>query len=546
MKGLNVGVLFMDYFKHRKGDLLLYLLLALAYPLGGIVAPHYYGKLIDEIVNKNIKKSTLVYIVVTWSIYIIGMYLLTCLDNKVIPDFRSYLYKHIARFVFDAYKQNYMSLKIGEIISKVSKLPFLILEVFYQLKNNYLPLVYMVTFAVLYFGSMNKKLGLLVVFMVFMFSLVMYMSLKNCMDFCISSESSNDETNEELQDILENMLNVYTSDNIVSELDGIDIKDVNSKDHFKKCMNCASKYKTSFSVLHLVFFFIIAKYVYDLYKKNKLTLPQVNSIFIVLLYLLSYLDTALQYSQDTLSYVGSIIDIQNYLDRVNSEIKSDEFYVDKMNENLYTEPVNGLNGEIEFRDVSVCFRHKCVLENFSYIISPKSKVAITGQVGKGKSTLLKLILKLYSPVNGSILIDGKNLPYNVIRQNVSYIQQSPILFNRKLYENITYGTGKTKQDVIEIMNKYSLNEVFGSHTLDSDVGKGGNNLSGGQKQMVIVLRAILKMSPIILLDEPTTSLNKDLKMKMMNLLFDVFKDSTVIMVTHDDEVIPMFSTVIKL
>lgn len=546
MKGLNVGVLFMDYFRHRKGDVLLYLSLALAYPLGGIVAPHYYGKLIDEIVNKNIKKGTLVSIVVTWSIYIIGMYLLTCLDNKVIPDFRSYLYKHIARFVFDAYKQNYTSLKIGEIISKVSKLPFLILELFYQLKNNYVPLVYMVMFAVLYFGSMNKKLGLLVVFMVLIFGLVMYMSLKNCMDFCISSESSNDETNEELQDILENMLNVYTSDNIVNELDGIDIKDVNSKDHFKKCMNCASKYKTSFSVLHLVFFFTIAKYVYDLYKKNKLTLPQVNSIFIVLLYLLSYLDSALQYSQDTLSYLGSIIDIQNYLDRVNDQIKSDEFYVSKMNENLYTEAVNGLNGEVEFRDITVCFRDKCVLENFSYIISPKAKVAITGQVGKGKSTLLKLILKLYSPVNGSILIDGKNLPYNVIRQNVSYIQQSPILFNRKLYENITYGTGKSKEDVIEIMNKYGLNDVFGSHTLDSDVGKGGNNLSGGQKQMVIVLRAILKMSPIILLDEPTTSLNKELKMKMMNLVFTVFKDSTVIMVTHDDDVIQMFSTVIKL
>jgi ABC-type bacteriocin/lantibiotic exporter with double-glycine peptidase domain len=96
------------------------------------------------------------------------------------------------------------------------------------------------------------------------------------------------------------------------------------------------------------------------------------------------------------------------------------------------------------------------------------------------------------------------------------------------------------------MNKYGLDGVFGSHTLDSDVGKGGNNLSGGQKQMVIVLRAILKRSKIILLDEPTTSLNKDLKNKMMELLFTVFKDSTVVMVTHDEDVIPMFNTVLKL
>jgi ABC-type bacteriocin/lantibiotic exporter with double-glycine peptidase domain len=393
MKGLNVRSLFTDYFSHRKGDVFLYLMLALVYPLGNIVAPHYYGKLIDEIVHKSIKNQTVKYIVVTWVVYIIGVYLMTRLDNKVIPDFRSYLYKNIASFVFDAYKENYTTLKIGEIISKVSKLPFLILEVFYQLKNNYLPLVYMITFAIVYFGIMNRGLGLLIVVMVAVFSLVMYSSLHNCMGFCINAEASSDETNEQLQDILENMLNVYTSDNIVSELDSIDIKDVDSKAYFKACMNCSSKYKSVFSVLHLVFLLTVATYVYNLYKKNKLTLAQVNSIFIVFLYLLSYLDTALQYSQDTLSYVGSIIDIQNYLDRINDEIKGNEFYVNKMNAGLYTEPVRFLEGEIIFKDVTVCFRDKCILENFSYVIPPKAKVAITGQVGKGKSTLLKLVLK---------------------------------------------------------------------------------------------------------------------------------------------------------
>lgn len=546
MKGLNVSDLFSNYFRHKKSDVLLYLFLALVYPLGNIVAPHYYGKLIDEIVHKSIKKPTVKYIVATFVVYIIGVYLMTRLDNKVIPDFRSYLYKNIASFVFDAYKENYTTLKIGEIISKVSKLPFLILEVFYQLKNNYLPLVYMITFAVVYFGSMNRGLGLLIVVMVVVFSLVMYGSLHNCMGFCINAEASSDDTNEQLQDILENLLNVYTSDSIKNELDSIDIKDVDSKRYFKECMNCSSKYKSVFSVLHLVFLLAVATYVYNLYKKNKLSLAQVNSIFIVFLYLLSYLDTALQYSQDTLSYVGSIIDIQNYLDRVNEEIKGSEFYLEKMNSGLYTEQVRSIDGEITFKDVTICFKDKCILENFSYVIPPNAKVAITGQVGRGKSTLLKLVLKLYSPVSGSVLIDGKNLPYNVIRQNVSYIQQSPVLFNRKLYENIIYGTGKSREDVVEVMNKYGLDGVFGSHTLDSDVGKGGNNLSGGQKQMVIVLRAVLKSSKIILLDEPTTSLNKDLKNKMMELLFTVFKNSTVVMVTHDEDVIPMFSTVLKL
>lgn len=546
MIGLNIGTLFINYFNERKRDMCMYLFLALAYPIGTIGSPHFYGKLIDEIVKKSIKKETLMWIVITWSIFISGVHSLSGLDNKVIPNFRSYLYNNIARYIFDAYKQNYTSLKIGEMISKLSKLPFLVLEVFYQLKNNYLPLTYMIIFTILYFGSMDKILGLLVVVMVLSFASVMYFSMKKCMSFCIHSESCNDQSQEELQDILENMLNVYTSDNIGNELERLDIKDINNKEYFNKCLGCASKYKTTFSILYLIFFMIMSKYIYDLYKRDKITIPQVNSIFMVLLYLLSYLDNSLQYSQDTISYIGSILDIQNYLDNINLEIAHNEVYVSKMNQNLYTDPIGQIKGEIEFKNVKVCFRDKCIINDFSYVIPAKTKLAITGNVGKGKSTLLKLILKLYSPISGSVLIDGKNLPYNVIRQNVSYIQQSPTLFNRKLYENIIYGTGKTKDDVINMMNKYNLYEVFGNHTLDSDVGKGGATLSGGQKQMVIVLRAILKGSKIILLDEPTTSLNKELKNKMMNLIFDVFKDSTVVMVTHDQDVIPMFPDVLRL
>jgi ABC-type bacteriocin/lantibiotic exporter with double-glycine peptidase domain len=543
---LQIKNLFLNFFSSAKTDIFLYLFLGLSYPLGTIVSPHFYGKLIDEIVNKNVKTSTLKYIVITWSIYITGIYFLTFLDNKVIPNFRSYLYKNIASFIFDAYKQNYTSLKIGEMISKLSKLPFLVLEVFYQLKNNYLPLAYMIIFTIIYFSTIDKILALSIVVMVIVFSAVMYCSMKNCMNFCINAESSSDDSNEDLQDILENILNVYTSDSIESELDRLDIKDINNKEYLKKCMSCASKYKTSFSLLYLTFFMIIAKYVYELYKRNKINMSQVNSIFMVLLYLLSYVDSSLQYSQDTISYIGSIIDIQNYLDGINKNTCDQQYYVSKMNENLYTASVSELQGHVEFKNITVCFGDKCIIENFSYIITPKSKVAIVGNVGRGKSTLLKLILKLHSPTSGTILIDGKNLPCNVIRQNVSYIQQSPTLFNRKLYENIVYGTGKTKEDVIRLMKTYNLNSVFGKHTLDSDVGKGGNNLSGGQKQMVIVLRAILKGSKIILIDEPTSSLNKALKTIMMNLIFTVFRDSTVIMITHDEDVIPMFKTVLKL
>jgi ABC-type bacteriocin/lantibiotic exporter with double-glycine peptidase domain len=296
---------------------------------------------------------------------------------------------------------------------------------------------------------------------------------------------------------------------------------------------------------------MMARYVYSLFKRNKIDVSQVNSIFMVLLYLLSAVDNTLQYSQDTASYIGSIIDIQDYIDNLNRISLETDVYISKMNRDIYTGQVDGLDGKIEFKNVDLCFKDEkgnelCIMENFSYVIQAGEKIAITGTVGTGKSTLLKLILKLTYPTSGKVLLDDKNLPYDLIRKNVSYISQHPVLFNRTLYKNIVYGTDKNRSDVEHLMNAYNLQGVFGRHTLDSDVGKSGNKLSGGQKQMVVLLRAILRGSSIILLDEPTSSLDKDLKKVMMNLVFKAFRNNTVVMVTHDHEIVPMFSSVLIL
>jgi len=550
VKNFNIYETSLDFFKDKKNYVFLYMILNISYPLGSVIVPHYYGKIIENIISNSPMKDNILKTAGTWIISIIGTFLLTQIDNVVIPEFRSYLYKKIAKFVFEKYKQNYTTLKIGELISKLSKLPFLILEVFYQIRNNYIPLLYMSVFSIVYFFNINKKLGTLICLILFCFLGLMYSSFAMCIPSCINSESCNDKSNEELQDILENILNVYTTDMIDNEIINIGVKDKDADFHFKKCLQCSSKYKTLFSITYLVSFCGIIFCMFDMFKKKEIGISEINSIFMVLLYLLSSIDNTLQYSQDTSTYIGSIIDIQNYIDNLNKDTHIAEVYINKMNENLHNNEITNIEGKIEFKNISVCFKKDgkdiCILENFSYIIEPKTKLAITGSVGKGKSTLLKMILKLSYPTSGNILIDDKNLPYDVIRKYVSYIPQNPVLFNRTLYKNIVYGTDKTKEDVQYIMNKYDLNDVFGIHTLESDVGKGGSNLSGGQKQMVIILRAMLRNSSVILLDEPTSSLDGKLKMKMMDLIFKVFSDKTVITITHDPDIIPMFGKVLNL
>ena len=550
VKRLDVLSMTLDFFKSKKEYILLYMLLNLSYPLTSIVTPHFYGKIIENIIHNKPLRDLIIKTGATWGLGIYGTSLLSNIDNIVIPEFRSYLYKMIAKFVFEKYKQNYTSIKIGELISKLSKIPFLVMEVFYQVRNNYIPLLYMSIISVIYFMSINVMLGVVVLMVLLCFFGVMYSSFINCIPSCTDSESSSDKTNEDLQDVLENILNVYSTDMVDSEIENISLKDVDIGVHFKNCLGCSSSYKFWFSLTYLFSFFSVTSCIYYLHKKGKIKGDQINSMFMVLLYLLSSIDSTLQYSQDTSSYIGSIIDIQNYINNLNYDSEISEFYIDRMNQNLYTDQITKLEGKIEFKNIDVCFkkdgRDVCILENFSYVIEPKTKLAITGSVGKGKSTLLKMILKLTYPVSGDILIDGKNLPYDTIRKNISYIPQTPVLFNTTLYKNIVYGTNKSREDVQQIINKYNLQDVFGMHTLDSNVGKGGSNLSGGQKQMVIIIRSILRDSSVILLDEATSSLDNNLKIKMINFVLEVFRDKTVVMITHDPDIIPKFSKVLTL
>jgi ABC-type multidrug transport system fused ATPase/permease subunit len=545
---LNIAKLTLDFFKTRKTHVLMYLFFILAYPLSTIVVPHYFGKLLEILATKkgHIFKTFLTTLFI-WIISVSGTFTLSKMDSKLVPQFRSYLYTEISKYIFEIHKEDYANIKIGELVSKLSKIPYLILEIFYQVRSSYMPLIYMIIFCLIYFTTINAQLGLIIFTVICLFGYVAYRSKVNCMPSCVISEASSDTTNENLQDILENILSVYSANNIEGEIKILDEKNADLQKHMNACLSCASNHKAGFSILYLLSFVFISYFVYThLYKKKKITLAQTSSVLIVTVYLLSNIDYTMQYSQETISYIGSIIDIQNYINKLNTQYNKSSQHISNINQNLYTNKVDLIKGKIEFQNINLCFGTNCVLKDFNYTIEPGKKVAIIGKVGSGKSSLLKMILKLSYPNNGQVLIDGMNLPYDVTRDYVSYIGQTPILFNRSLYDNIVYGTKSTKSDVNKLLKEYNLEGVFGNRLLSDNVGKGGSKLSGGQRQIVIILRTMLRNTPIILLDEPTTALDDENKKLIMDIIFKVFKAKTIVMITHDNEIINRFDHVLNL
>ena len=196
---------------------------------------------------------------------------------------------------------------------------------------------------------------------------------------------------------------------------------------------------------------------------------------------------------------------------------------------------------LEFKKVSFAYEEtKDVLKSLSFKIEPREKIALVGESGAGKSTIVNLIMKLYEPTKGEITLEGKSyaeLGFNQVRHNISYVMQDSEVFSTTIFENVAYGNDmKTikEEKVIEALklaHAYDFVMKF-PDGLYSQVGERGVKLSGGQKQRLQIARAILKDAPILILDEATSSLDSKSEFEVQRALDNLMKDKLVIIIAH--------------
>lgn len=196
------------------------------------------------------------------------------------------------------------------------------------------------------------------------------------------------------------------------------------------------------------------------------------------------------------------------------------------------------NPYLEFKNVS--FRYEtsgAVLSNVSFNINPGEIVALVGPSGTGKTTVVNLILKLYTPTNGNIFInknDYNDLDHYFIRNNIALVFQENELFSSTIRENVTYGNQADEKQIMKALDRANaLNFVKKlPKGLDTEVGERGIKLSGGQKQRIQIARAILKDSPILILDEATSNLDARSEMEVQKALNNLMMGKLTIIIAH--------------
>ena len=200
--------------------------------------------------------------------------------------------------------------------------------------------------------------------------------------------------------------------------------------------------------------------------------------------------------------------------------------------------VSGFNHSIEFRDVSFRYGEKWVLRHVNLTIEKGKTVAIVGQSGGGKSTLVDLIPRYYDVQEGEVLIDGvnvKDMAIHDLRQLIGNVNQEAILFNDSFRGNITFGVDNATQQQIEAAAKVANAHDFimeTEHGYDTNIGDRGSRLSGGQRQRVSIARAILKNPPILILDEATSALDTESERLVQQALEHLMKTRTTVAIAH--------------
>ena len=200
--------------------------------------------------------------------------------------------------------------------------------------------------------------------------------------------------------------------------------------------------------------------------------------------------------------------------------------------------IDSFEHQIEFRHVSFRYGEQWVLKDINLTIPKGKTIALVGQSGSGKSTMVDLIPRYYDVQEGEVLIDGinvKELGIHDLRQLIGNVNQEAILFNDSFRNNIAFGVDNATQEQIEeaakIANAYDF-IMASEHQFDTNIGDRGGRLSGGQRQRVSIARAILKNPPILILDEATSALDTESERLVQDALERLMKTRTTVAIAH--------------
>ena len=518
-----------------------------SYPLYKVTIPKYYGKVISNLKSgpsmntlKDICK-----LLALFSLYQILASLMTKIQGMIVPKISEFSISKIFNNLMNNKELNYENLEVGEILAKIIKVPNIIYKYLDLLRTIVFSQIIVLIVSMYHYYNVSSTAFYCFSGLVVGVTILQYITYKLTMNIEIQREKEKDNVYQHFQDVLNNLISVIICKHEKHEKEYLHQKFIPFIEAFNKSLDINFILRVIFALFNIVSFILMNYIIYKEYINKTITQKHFISSFIVTYSILGLFSEANYSVRSVVDMYSQVKDMENYFNKIGE---------DDENSKTYIEDKKFSRGTIEFKNVSYQYKqnvdfkdkYSYALKDINIKIKDKEDIAIIGHIGSGKSTLIKLLLKFYEPTSGDIFINGinlKNISRDELYDHVFYIPQKPKLLNRTLYENIIYGfeiEDSKKQETIQKINKIlhkmdlddNLINIF-MEKMDQDIGNDGELLSGGQRQMVWIIRALLRNSSIIIFDEPTSALDKKNKDKIMKIIKKIGKDKTIMIITHD-------------
>lgn len=540
---VSSGEIMRQFIRENPGMFVLYILMLALIPLVDIGIPHMVGKLIKSYrIDKQRLSQYLIVIVALVVLGQLGHVLSNSLDVALLPRMVQLVRSHIVQYLFTLQSKNYTEIKTGETITKLIRLPMTFYGLVEQFKNNWMPEIVLVVAGVIYLLLVHPLIGFISLVCALIVFYICYITLFQCESVSSHRDKTFGDTIEETDDVLQNAISVINANQQTAELERIRRR----HDDYVEASNAAFRcsLKPRFMMLPILMgvftVYLVASYVSI--QSQRLTMASFVVVLLIVIQILMSLFKMLGFLSDTVLRWGILRHSMKLFESC-QEKGAEPNAPGAANATLKPPPSVPMKGLVLW-NVSYTYRGdqgvRPVFHQLSMNLPETGCTLIEGKIGAGKSTLLKLLTKFLTPDSGEIYING--MPYSALssadlHQLLGYVPQTPILFNRTVYENIVYGAESppSKASVEERLRELGLGKWIASMNrgLDTSVGRNGQHISGGQRQIVWFLRVLFQETPYILLDEPTAAMDERTKTLVFKLIEKNKDKHGIIVVSHD-------------
>ena len=508
-----------DYIDKNKGLYFGYIAIStLSYVIKIIVTPMIYSNILN--LKEDNTFSIISQIFKLWICMGIVYIVKVRIENNLFSTFLSFARQYLFRLFLEKNQTNFNDSSVTSDINRILEVTRYMKEIFAWISQYILPISLSMICINAYFIYKLPIMGVINIFSNIIMMSYINNNYKKLIDNSIKRENSYSNMVKKLDENFNNLLNIYLNNQVEKTISENEKIENDYKDIYIKQNETVSHFINNIKMINYIFIMIC---IYILSKKNK---DKQNFINIILIFTF-YLSTI----------EGLIEDIPFIIMTIGNINYAEPFLENVLKTQIRESYIPNFEGNIKFDNISFKYENSPYLfENFSLDIKKGERIAIIGKTGKGKSTLVKILLDFYNINKGNIYLDGvnyKDIPIEDIRKNINYINQKTILFNDTILNNIKYGNDKTDKDIINFLRKYQLDNIF--YDINKIIEKNGSMISMGMQKVIFLVRGILKNSPVIIFDEPFSGIDQNTRKLVLHMIDQETKGKTVIIITHDLE-----------